>query len=484
MAMKPTDEQLAAVECFADGRNLKINAFAGTGKTATLRFIADYASDRRGLYLAFNRSIADEGRARFPESVECQTIHSLAHRATPDEFRRVNGKMARYLNANAVAEILELKDLVLGNASLNGRGQGYLVLQTLRRFFQGESREIASEDVPLYGGLTLVPPALVRPFREAICKSAGVLWSKMCDPNDSTPLGHDGYLKRWALAAPTLEVDYVLLDEAQDSNSVVLQVLRKQQIQVVYVGDQHQQIYEWRGAVNAMQNIDTPNTTYLTESFRFGEAIASAATCVLVALGETRPVRGAPAVSGYVGTTTPRTLLCRTNAEVIVQCLGALDSGLLPHIIGGTADLDRMLRGVGSLKRGMPSDVLEFFGFRNWNDVVSYANTTEGEHLRSFVRIVDQHGEHSLIFALSQTTAEEANAAVVISTAHKAKGREWETVRLAEDFRIHRAKEKPEDLDILDPAELRLLYVAITRAKRAVQIPEQIEEALGITRGQ
>jgi superfamily I DNA/RNA helicase len=330
--------------------------------------------------------------------------------------------------------------------------------------------------------LALVPPAALRPFREAIHKSACALWQRMCDPTDAAPLGHDGYLKRWPLSGPVLDVDYVLLDEAQDSNAVMLGVLRDQQAQTEYVGDQHQQIYEWRGAVNAMQTITTPNTSYLTESFRFGPAIARAASRVLAALGETRQVQGTGTISSKVGINVPRAILCRTNAEVVVQCLGALDRGLLPHIVGGTVELDRMLRGVMSLKRGLSCDVLEFFGFKNWNEVVSFAATAEGEHLRSLVRIVDQHGEHALIAALSRTTTEEAKAGLVISTAHRAKGREWETVVLAEDFRIYGAKKKPEDPDVLDPSELRLLYVAMTRAKRAVQIPELIEEALGIPR--
>lgn len=480
--MKPTDEQLSAIELFADRRNLKINAFAGTGKTETLRMISEYASGRSGLYLAFNRSIADEARARFPESVDCQTTHSFAYRATPEELRRVNGKMAKSLNANAAAQILDLREIALGDVRLNGRAQGYLVLQTLRRFAQSDSRELSAEHVPFYGRLALAPPGVLRPFRDSIHKAACSLWEKMCDPGDPTPLGHDGYLKCWALGEPVLDVEFVLLDEAQDSNSVLLHVLEKQQSQIIYVGDQYQQIYEWRGAVNAMQSIGTPNAAYLTEAFRFGDPIAEAASCVLAALGEGRRVRGNPAVASRVGPTVPRAILCRTNAEAIVRCLGALDSGYLPHIVGGAKDLIRMLRGVTSLKRGIPSDVLEFFGFKTWSEVVGFAGTPEGEHLKSFVRIVDQHGEHALISALEQTTDEEANAGVVISTAHKAKGREWETVVLADDFRIHKSKEKPDDADEFDLSELRLLYVAITRAKRAVQIPDQIEAALGIAR--
>ena len=50
----------------------------------------------------------------------------------------------------------------------------------------------------------------------------------------------------------------------------------------------------------------------------------------------------------------------------------------------------------------------------------------------------------------------EKNADVVISTAHRAKGREWDEVKLHGDF-LH-----VEDMDIED---LRLAYVATTRAK-------------------
>ena len=49
--LRPTDEQHAAVTAFASGEDLVIVAGAGTGKTSTLRMLAD-ATSRRGLYLA------------------------------------------------------------------------------------------------------------------------------------------------------------------------------------------------------------------------------------------------------------------------------------------------------------------------------------------------------------------------------------------------------------------------------------------------
>jgi F-box protein, helicase, 18 len=51
--LTPTDEQRAILE--ARGRILKINARAGTGKTTTLRMLAEKFSDQRILYLVFNR---------------------------------------------------------------------------------------------------------------------------------------------------------------------------------------------------------------------------------------------------------------------------------------------------------------------------------------------------------------------------------------------------------------------------------------------
>src|SRR6185295_16288341 len=99
------------------------------------------------------------------------------------------------------------------------------------------------------------------------------------------------------------------MDEAQDTNPVVLDVLRKQPAQMIYVGDKYQQIYEWRGAVNAMEQIETDSTTYLTTSFRFGAVIAQAASRLLVLLNEKTPMKGNPAINSRIGTVAPQTIL-------------------------------------------------------------------------------------------------------------------------------------------------------------------------------
>jgi hypothetical protein len=78
------------------------------------------------------------------------------------------------------------------------------------------------------------------------------------------------------------------------------------------------------------------------------------------------------------------------------------------------------------------------------------------------VDLVDRFGVQKLVEALRKVVSEAASD-VVVSTAHRAKGREWSTVKLAGDF-LH-----PQDMDDED---LRLAYVSVTRAIDSLDMSE------------
>lgn len=521
--MRPTSEQQEAIDAFRTGGSLKINAYAGTGKTTTLQQLAATTS-ARGMYLAFNKSIAQEAAEKFPASVNCSTVHSLAFRATPSAFKRNIKKMTDNMNVNAFADLLQYEDCLLAGTKVTARAQGHLARETLRHFMQGGLRKISNRHVPNLdhmGSLGRLPEHDQAALNQQAIEGAQWMWRKMSDPSDPTPLGHDGYLKLWALSDPRLAADFILLDEAQDTNPVVLGVLAKQQAQIVYVGDRHQQIYEWRGAVNAMDLMKTAHASYLTTSFRFGPKIAEAASAVLRRLNEARPLTGNPAAESFIGVDHPDAILARTNATVMSSTLEALTAGKRPHIVGGIGELIRMLNAVRDLKQGRPTDVAEFFGFTHWNEVVEFSKLPEGEQMRTFVSLVENFGEERLITELRKTADTEKEADLIISTAHKAKGREWDCVRLAGDFMqtLPPIKEEPEDPWPLDlqydakdyessisavdecadqaattdedkddekpsnAAELRLFYVALTRARKAIDIEPTTVEALGVEKG-
>ena len=78
-SIKPTSEQCAVTEAVGGGGDLKVKAYAGAGKTSTLRLVATQLAGKRGSYLAFNREIAQHARRGFPSNVSARTVHSLAY---------------------------------------------------------------------------------------------------------------------------------------------------------------------------------------------------------------------------------------------------------------------------------------------------------------------------------------------------------------------------------------------------------------------
>jgi len=388
LPMKLTDEQANAVDLFKTSQSLKISAFAGTGKTSTLLEVAK-STKKSGLYLAFNKKTAAEASTKFPRSVDCRTTHSLAFRAVPSIYRGNIAKLTQSLNSNHIARFLEIEEITFGNITLKPRSLAFLTAKTVQRFCQSSDDELVIRHVSLTGKLNMLDPMYQYDFKEYVSKLAAHLWDRMLDPASEAPLGHDGYLKLWSLSKPDLNCDFILLDEAQDTNEAVLSVLRRQDSHLTLVGDRHQQIYEWRGAINAMASVETEAEAVLTRSFRFGDSVAAAATSILRLLGETRTVIGASnrdtriAAAGKTGT-----ILCRTNAGVIAAVIDALAKKRRPHVVGGVTDLICMLEDVSKLKCSIPSECPEFFGFKNWTEVVDFAGSDEGETLCSFVNIV------------------------------------------------------------------------------------------------
>jgi hypothetical protein len=486
--MNPTKEQVEAVDLSVKGA-LRVNAYAGTGKTSTLKLIAAAAEVRnqRGLYLAFNKSIATEAATQFVSSVACKTTHSLAFGAMIRPFNNNMEKMTGSINAISVANTLRLQPVtVVGMARpFTDREMGAIVLNTVRRYCHSADRDIGQHHIARDGILEALDRAAMSSLAERVLPAAQKLWQQMADPISATPCGHDGYLKAWALRRPRINADYVMLDEAQDSNPVILEVLAQAAVKTIYVGDRFQQIYSFRGAVNAMDTVQTPNTSYLTQSWRFGPNIARFATDIIGHLGAPKPLLGNPGIIDALrvlgddrgGQQDKETVavLCRTNAELISEYVYLLSKHKRPHIVGGTAEIERLLQDAERLQSGERATSPEFLGFSNWDELTTFVNSQITKSpLKSFVKLVDDHGCRELLNAVKVATKSEAETNYVLSTAHKAKGREWDRVRLGTDFRV----DGEEEGELGAPDELRLFYVACTRAKTALGVPREYVMAI------
>jgi superfamily I DNA/RNA helicase len=116
-------------------------------------------------------------------------------------------------------------------------------------------------------------------------------WEDVCSLDGVLKFDHEHCMKMWGLSRPRLPADFILLDEAQDTNPVVEEVFLALGAQRVCAGDPAQQIYAWRNARDVMTGFPAEHL-YLTESFRFGPPIAEQANRWLAQAGSEMRLRG------------------------------------------------------------------------------------------------------------------------------------------------------------------------------------------------
>lgn len=457
--MKLTDEQAYAVELAATGDTLKIEAFAGTGKTSTLQAISEALPHKRIVYLAFNKMIADEASRKFPGNVQCRTSHSLAYREVGGSYGR---RIGQKLNGDALAQFLGVYEF----HGLRPRTLCSLALETIRLYCQSSSKKLTKKNLPRREMEIIGITNDSEEVGARVLQIAQKAWAEMQNPDGSLPVTHDTYLKVWALRNPKIHADIILLDEAQDANGLLLGILEHQQSQVVFVGDRYQQIYSWRGAVNAMERYEAAKIARLTQSFRFGPAVADVANEVLTKiLGSEYKISGNDArASAVVRVPSPDAILCRTNAECIRQVMRALTQNLKVKLQGGTSELKATIKGIEELKAGRIPSAHSLALFTSFEQLKDFSKTELGRDLQSTLRLVDEYtaeGLLDLIETIEGTRVDHAD--VIVSTGHKAKGLEWSSVSLGADFR------GPSDKGYKDE-DGNLLYVAATRAINLLDI--------------
>lgn len=462
---KPTAEQQAAIDAFTGGGNLVLQAGAGAGKTSTLRMLAASAPSRRGIYVAYNKAIADEAKRSFPRSVACGTAHSFAFRAVGRKFaHRLNGPRQP---AREIAKILGINEplhLSTDLAPLAPQQLARLVTGMVGRFCFSADPEPAAHHLPHTPGLGQVREqvgTVLLPF-------AASAWADLCRADGRLRYTHDAYLKIWQLSGPRLDADFLLFDEAQDANPVVADVVQHQSgMQTIAVGDSCQAIYAWRGAIDAMTRFGGTRLS-LSKSFRFGPAVAEAANEWLSILRAPLRLTGFEKIASRIAPLSlPNAILCRSNAGAVSEAMAATEAGRKAALVGGGNEIRRMAEAAITLKAGAGTDHPELFAFRTWGEVQDYVALDEsGSDLKVFVKLIDSHGPDVVIAAVDALAANEHTADVVISTAHKAKGREWSTVQIADDFRAPTADDNGEVL--VSRGEAMLGYVAVTRAQETL----------------
>ncbi|KAM6962054.1 F-box DNA helicase 1 [Tautogolabrus adspersus] len=505
---------------------VKIVAFAGTGKTTTLVKYAEQRPHLRFLYVAFNKSVATEAQRRFPSNVDCKTVHSLAYNDVGKRYQ-YHQKLAFNLNTFALSSALP-----------EGRGgfvKAKVVAKTLNTFMASTDQTIDSSHVPLYfinkvGRRTDVNP-MERPF---FLEDAKMIWNKMKDHNERKKeayhMTHDGYLKLWQLRDPKPKLsnryDVIFIDEAQDCTPAIMDVLLSQRCGKVLVGDPHQQIYTFKGAVNALQVVNHTHIYYLTQSFRFGAEIAYVGATILKVCKKVQKIlvggkqkggvcdetaeEAAAAIRQGVSQCPGKTaILSRCNVTVFNEAVRLLDTNrnCRIHFVGGVQSIGlSRIMDIWQLNEGdgqathMPGYKPRFIkdplirAFAKKRDsgfqaLKTYAQQTEDRELDAKLSIVEKYKSRipELVERLQQCHEDYFNQAdFILGTVHKAKGLEFDTVMVTDDFskipcsRHNLHSYNDFSFDKCPDDEWNLLYVAVTRAKTSLIITKNIRHILTV----
>jgi superfamily I DNA/RNA helicase len=323
---------------------------------------------------------------------------------------------------------------------------------------------------------------------EAAGDAAEDLWKNICKPNSTAPVTHDCYLKLFYLQGRELAPrDWtVMLDEAQDADPVILGLLERHRGARIIVGDKYQQLYQWRGAVNALSRMGSDSAELsLTQTFRFGPEATAWANQVLEIIGERLriiPAAHRTTVSIEEKPITIDALLARTNAGTLDEAIRGLERKRRVHVMGGADPLIRLIRGAWDLYRGKPASG-ELVMFASWDELKAAAQGQKDgapgdPGLQVLVRLIKDRDRRVLQMCQQLEACVESPAAaqLTVSTVHKAKGLEWPRVSMSSDFNQFVRLEH--DQPVIDLEEAYIMYVAVTRARKKLLISPACAEII------
>lgn len=451
----------------------KWQAFAGCAKTTTSIEYAHAWPQYDALYLAFNSAIASEAKGKFPRHIQTQTAHGHAYQTLG--VRRFQDRLVQRLRPNDLDGCVDLLRPIPQMTEIAIRRA---VLKSLHNFLISGNDEVEAQHLNGF-------PFQAR--QHCLPMVTAVIERLMDYENSKLPFAHDIYLKAFArLGKISDQFSYLIIDEAQDLNPVLIDIVNKARRPAMIVGDPYQSIYAFRGAENAMDCFDGETAT-LSQSFRFGPKIAEVANQILRQSLDTpnHPLIGFEpihsSVSEYQGKIKQRsTLLARTNFRLFE---GLVQIKLPFHMIGGIDEMINQVSAGYALFKGIRTPVPDQIvaRFQTWDDCKDASEHEDDPDLIRLVRIVEQYTDaipEILAGMRTRHCPDVSKALIIVGTGHKAKGLEYDNVVVLDDFltpsqlrgMLSRKKITPREYN----QEINLLYVVLTRAKLNLSISQPL----------
>ncbi|GFD71021.1 DNA helicase [Tenacibaculum sp. KUL113] len=475
---KPTLEQQEALDLCSGG--ILVNSFAGTGKTTFSGQVAEKLGYDNTLYTAFLKENASEARERVTKQAYTQDALAYHYVLKCSPFKdSLNPKLAKkHSDATALQMLLGLPvKLDLGGKTVKSYVISRLIQETVYNFCNSIEEEVSVAHVPKQ----VFSAQAVKQIRVW----ATAYWDFLISSrnHDKHIIKFSHLMKFWALR-PDIQLPYefsnFIVDEAQDTNGAFYQVMQNHiDRNFVVIGDRHQQLFQWRGAINTMNLFKLPKKS-LTMSHRFGESIANVANNVLAKHSEppSALITGNQDLESKIVYYHPNepfpkdvgAILTRTRTEIISIAKNEIEQG---HAISVKTEFNSirfLCQNIIALAENRHNDIrhptiANCYSLSNLETELE--NSPDGD-LYFALKLYKKFSKEILyiIDQVERLNQPESETTRLISTTHALKGREWKTIVIASDYSY--LIESP-NVQIDD--ELCVLYVAITRAKRKAYMP-------------
>lgn len=441
---------------------IKICAISGSGKTHTLQAIASLMKPNRGLYLAYNKAIADESQEKFnAETIKCSTIHSMAYRKTVavygfnvggditgrvfNQYRISFGKSISEKDAfeqtRYFSEFLRLLDYARKD----------LMANIIKKFFLSKYTKFTD-----YVSYEL--SGILEPDEVKVC----IFYIDMIK-DKKIPCTHGFYLKLFhillannKIAIP--EYDLLMLDEAGDVNPVSLEIFKLLKAKKkIMVGDNQQNIYSFNDTINGFEELKDAGVMFdLTTSFRVTQAIAERVESFSKKyLNKDMEFNGRNYTIKDIPNEYNRTIayISRTNSLLVEKMIEYEDSHTPYNLTKTVESVFRLYRTLIFLKAGaiqkdpdlqyIQHDADEYNSSaqlqRDFKNMYAYLihKNKDNVQLKSAMQVLAKYGKKKIlsIYKLAKEHEQRSNThRITLTTAHSSKGLEFDVVHIMDDL--------------------------------------------------
>lgn len=494
-------------------KNGVISAVAGSGKTTTLlQALKLIPTDKSILFLAFNKSIADELKEKVPntDNIKVMTVHGYGYNTllTKEEVkinnRKYNSLLKTIIDYTIKNDNRGFKNFnfdVYDKKSID-KIKFYIQSKDIKNLGEFLQEVIRLCDLTRLNLVNLKKVDVAKTEMRSICKLYNISYTenqieivfellkignKMKNVIDYTDMIYFPIIHNIA----TQTFDYVFIDECQDLNTCQRELmwkgLKPKTGRFIAVGDPRQAIYGFAGADhNSYQKlINLPNVEQLPLSYtyRCGSNIVDMVKNINpdIIAHESTGLGTVLRDCSYKDIKDGDMVLCRQTFPLVKLCIKLLSFGKKAYIIGSDIgqSLSKMIK--NQINEGEETTMDDVFG-RLYLDLDDKINRIMSEHnitkddaendeyvilQKEKIMVIesigiDEENPYVVISKIDKIFSDDRKVGIALSTVHKSKGLEANRVFIVHPELMPSSRAKS-DLEILQEENLK--YVAYTRAK-------------------